>query len=208
MRRWRRSHNRRSHLILKGRWGPYANTPHSVLTSPSFPLLAGSPNVDMSAIPVSLDQVVSPTVVDQIIQLFFDYVYPLTPCLHRPTFLADLAARRDKTDPIFFSLVLVVLASTLVQVPRVLVNLDKQEVEALARRCVRVARTKVAFIWEDPVPVRAEFGEPTYLVGPLLTCYSCHLLPRGHCSPTLGQQHCACDCHITGQPVRTRHAPQ
>lgn len=111
-----------------------------------------------TAVPTSLDQVVSPPVLENIIGLFFDYVYPLTPCLHRPTFIADLAARRDKTDPVFFALTLVVLASTLVQVPRILVNLDKQEVEALARRCVRVARAKTAYLWEDPVPVRAEFG--------------------------------------------------
>lgn len=115
--------------------------------------------MDMSAIPSNLDMVVSPTVVDNIIGLFFDYVYPLTPCLHRPTFLSDLAARRDKTDPIFFALTLCVLASTLVQVPRILVNLDKKDVESLARRCVRVARAKIAYIWDDPVPMRSEFGE-------------------------------------------------
>lgn len=129
------------------------------LPSPSFPLLtASSPNVDIAAIPSNLDMVVSQTVVDNIIGLFFDYVYPLTPCLHRPTFLADLAARRDKTDPIFFALTLCVLASTLVQVPRNLVSLKKEEVESLARRCVRVARAKVGFIWDDPVPMRSEYG--------------------------------------------------
>jgi len=113
----------------------------------------------MSSIPNSLDQVVAPQVVQNIIGLFFDYVYPLTPCLHRPTFIADLAARKDTTDPVFFALTLLVLASTLVQVPRVLVSLDKDEVEALARRCVRVARAKMAYIWDDAVPMRAEYGE-------------------------------------------------
>jgi hypothetical protein len=75
-------------------------------------------------------------------------VYPLTPCLHRPTFVANLAARLDKTDPVFFALTLTVLASTLVQVPRHLVNLEKAEIEALARRCVRVARAKMGQLWE------------------------------------------------------------
>jgi hypothetical protein len=75
-------------------------------------------------------------------------VYALTPCLHRPTFLSNLSVRLDKTDPVFFALTLTVLASTLVQVPRSLVNLDKLEVEALARRCVRVARLKMSYIWE------------------------------------------------------------
>lgn len=48
----------------------------------------------------------------------------------------------------FFALTLTVIASTLVQVPRSMVNLDKMEVEALARRCVRVARAKMTFVWE------------------------------------------------------------
>lgn len=124
--------------------------------------MGGSPDMGVAAapaaVPSNLDQICPPQVVDTIINLFFDYVYPLTPCLHRPTFLVDLAARRDRTDPIFFALTLVVLASTLVQVPRVLVNLDKQDVEALARQCVRVARSKTAYLWEDPVPMRADFG--------------------------------------------------
>jgi len=72
----------------------------------------------------------------------------LTPCLHRPTFIGNLAARKDKTDPVFFALTLSVMASTLVQVPRSLVNLDKAEVEALVRICIGVARAKVAFLWE------------------------------------------------------------
>ena len=82
-------------------------------------------------------------------------VYPLTPCLHRPTFVANLAARLDKTDPVFFALVLTVLASTLVQVPRHLVNLEKAEIESLARRCVRVSRAKMSLLWEVSHPLRA-----------------------------------------------------
>ncbi len=54
----------------------------------------------------------------------------------------------DKTDPVFFALTLTVMASTLVQVPRSLVRLEKSEVEALVRRCIRVARARIAFIWE------------------------------------------------------------
>lgn len=54
----------------------------------------------------------------------------------------------------FFALTLTVIASTLVQVPRSMVNLDKLEVEALARRCVRVARAKMTFVWEVSGSVR------------------------------------------------------
>lgn len=99
-------------------------------------------------------------------------VYPLTPCLHRPTFLSQLAARHDRSDPIFFALVLTVLASTLVQVPRSLINLDKHEVENLARRCVRVARAKIGFVFEESVPVQLSFSESTPLVDQCGSMYS------------------------------------
>ncbi|OCF35466.1 hypothetical protein I316_03018 [Kwoniella heveanensis BCC8398] len=100
-----------------------------------------------------IEEAVSGPVIDNVLGLFFDYVYPLTPCLHRPTFVSDLAARRDRSDPTFCALALTVIASTLVQVPRALIYLDKDEVERLARRCIAVAREKMAHIWEDPSPI-------------------------------------------------------
>lgn len=80
-------------------------------------------------------------------------VYPITPFLHRPSFVADLSARRDRSDPVFFSLVLAVIASTLVQIPRGLVNLEKNQVESLARRCIKIARAKIEFIFEVSVNI-------------------------------------------------------
>lgn len=134
-------------------------------SDPPFPILDASPSMSLSALPDNLDQVISHNVMDNIISLFFDYVYPLTPILHRPTFLANLAARKDKVDPVFFSLVLSVIASTLVQVPRSLVNLEKGEVENLARRCIRVSRGKMSFVWEEVVPVQSDFIVIAYLEG-------------------------------------------
>ncbi|KAL7423959.1 hypothetical protein Q5752_001544 [Cryptotrichosporon argae] len=119
----------------------------------------------MSASPASLDQMLPLPFVDKMIGLFFDYVYPLTPCLHRPSFLADLAAQRDRRDPVFFALALAVVGSTLVQVPHMLVGKTKAEVEAVARRCVHVEREKVAFLWAESVPMRAEFVVICYLEG-------------------------------------------
>lgn len=53
-----------------------------------------------------------------VISLFFDFVWVLTPCLHKATFMADLTRRREETDPLFFALVMSTLASTLLQVRR------------------------------------------------------------------------------------------
>ncbi|ORX39881.1 fungal-specific transcription factor domain-domain-containing protein [Kockovaella imperatae] len=134
-------------------------------TSPSYPILAVSPSLSTSTLPENLDQVAAPHVIDHIIGLFFNYVYPLTPCLHRPTFLHNLALRLDKTDTIFFALTLTIIASTLVQIPRSLVNLDKSEVESLARRCVKVARVKISYIFDDPGPVLSTYVVICYLEG-------------------------------------------
>jgi hypothetical protein len=43
-------------------------------TSPSFPILANSPAMIMQSLPENLDQVVAGHVIDNIINVFFDYV--------------------------------------------------------------------------------------------------------------------------------------
>nr|XP_031862787.1 uncharacterized protein CI109_001799 [Kwoniella shandongensis]KAA5529859.1 hypothetical protein CI109_001799 [Kwoniella shandongensis] len=96
----------------------------------------GSTSSLISSLPDHLDQVLPRTVTDTIIGHFFSSIYPLTPCVHRPTFLADLAARRDKSDSVFFALALAVIGATLVQVPRMNMNMDKEQVEVLVRRCL------------------------------------------------------------------------
>ncbi|WVW83068.1 hypothetical protein I302_105085 [Kwoniella bestiolae CBS 10118] len=94
-----------------------------------------------SSLPEGIDQVVPGPTIDNVLNLFFDYV-----------------TRRDRTDPVFFALALTVIASTLVQVPRSLVNLDKTEVEDLARKCIKIARAKMAHMWEDPIPITISMG--------------------------------------------------
>ncbi|WVQ71704.1 hypothetical protein IAR50_001245 [Cryptococcus sp. DSM 104548] len=113
--------------------------------------------------PSGLDQIVPGPTIEKIVNLFFDHVYPLSPCIHRPTFITDLAERRDQSDPVFFALALNVLAATLVQVPRVLMGIDKDEVEQLAKLCLRVSRAKMAVMWEEPTAVQLNFVVIAYL---------------------------------------------
>lgn len=77
-----------------------------------------------------------------IINLFFDYVYPLTPCLHKPTFLRDLMSRREERpgQDEWVALVLATVMSTLVQVPRAFVPLSRREVRDLAAKCYKETR--------------------------------------------------------------------
>ncbi|ODN98524.1 hypothetical protein L198_03770 [Cryptococcus wingfieldii CBS 7118] len=113
--------------------------------------------------PSGLDQTVPCPTIEKIVNLFFDHIYPLTPCIHRPTFIIDLAERRDRSDPVFFALALNVLAATLVQIPRVLMGMDKDEVEHLAKLCLRVSRAKMAGFWEEPTSVELNFVVISYL---------------------------------------------
>jgi len=83
--------------------------------------------------PRRLDEIAPRDTISLIIALFFDFVYPLTPCIHKPSFMADLHARREERDPLFFALVMSTVASTLVQVPRSYLPMERPVVRKLAQ---------------------------------------------------------------------------
>jgi hypothetical protein len=85
-----------------------------------------------------------------IIALFFDFVYPLTPCIHKPSFMADLHSRREERDPLFFALVMSTVASTLVQVPRSYVPMDRPAVRKLAQTCYEASRHISVATYDPP----------------------------------------------------------
>lgn len=90
--------------------------------------------------PHRLDSVAPRERIMHIIGVFFDLVYPLTPCIHKPSFLADLASRREERDPLFFALVMSTVASTLVQAPRSYIPMDRPSVRRLAQTCHEASR--------------------------------------------------------------------
>lgn len=83
--------------------------------------------------PHRLEDVAPRDTISLIIALFFDFVYPLTPCVHKPSFMADLHSRREERDPLFFALVMSTVASTLVQVPRSYLPMERPVVRKLAQ---------------------------------------------------------------------------
>ncbi|KAI6166598.1 fungal-specific transcription factor domain-containing protein [Pisolithus thermaeus] len=85
-----------------------------------------------------------------IIALFFDFVYPLTPCVHKPSFMADLHAHREERDPLFFALVMSTVASTLVQVSRSYVPMERSTVKKLARTCFEASRHITVASYDPP----------------------------------------------------------
>jgi hypothetical protein len=68
-----------------------------------------------------------------ILDVYFDYVYCLIPCLHKPSFMRDLEMRREEQPggEEFVALVFAVIEVTLMQMPRLLVGMPKEEARAL-----------------------------------------------------------------------------
>lgn len=77
----------------------------------------------------------------KILELFFAHLHPLNPCIHKPTFMQDLMDRREERDSDFFALVMSVIASSLVQLPRSYIpSLDQSLVRMLASYCSEASR--------------------------------------------------------------------
>ncbi|KIL67868.1 hypothetical protein M378DRAFT_73055 [Amanita muscaria Koide BX008] len=85
-----------------------------------------------------------------IIALFFDFVYPVTPCIHKPSFMTHLHARREERDPLFFSLVMSTVASTLVQMPRSYLPMERSVVRKLAQTCYEASRHVSVATYDPP----------------------------------------------------------
>ena len=90
--------------------------------------------------PHCLEDVAPRDTIMLIIALFFDFVYPLSPCVHKPSYMADLHARREERDPLFFALVMSTVASTLVQLPRSYLPMGRLAVRKLAQTCHEASR--------------------------------------------------------------------
>ena len=100
--------------------------------------------------PHRLEDVAPRETIMLIISLFFDFVYPLTPCVHKPSFMADLHGRREERDPLFFALVMSTCASTLVQVPRSYLPMERPAVRKLAQICHEASRFITVASYDPP----------------------------------------------------------
>lgn len=100
--------------------------------------------------PRRLEEIAPRDTISLIIALFFDFVYPLTPCVHKPSFMADLHARREERDPLFFALVMSTIASTLVQVPRSYLPMERPVVRKLAQTAHEASRHITIASYDPP----------------------------------------------------------
>lgn len=100
--------------------------------------------------PHRLQDIAPRDTISLIIALFFDFVYPLTPCVHKPSFTADLHSHREERDPLFFALVMSTVASTLVQVPKSYLPMDRPVVRKLAQTCYEASRHITIASYDPP----------------------------------------------------------
>lgn len=63
-----------------------------------------------------IEDVLSRELALELFELFFDYVWPLVPCMHAPSFMAGVRNRKDEQSPLFLALCLTTLAITFNQV--------------------------------------------------------------------------------------------
>lgn len=149
--------------------------------------------------PHRLEDVAPRDTISLIIALFFDFVYPLTPCIHKPSFMADLAARREERDPMFFALVMSTVASTLVQVPRSYVPLDRAAVRKLAQTCSEASR-HISVVSYDPPTSMHVIIRYLYVRSDLTWAIFMELTtsfwPQGLCVPLLRRSRCHPTCRL------------
>lgn len=65
----------------------------------------------------ALDTFCPRPIIGFLVQNFMDHIYPITPVVHKPTFLANLNDHRQLHDPTFFSVLISVLGVTVCTLP-------------------------------------------------------------------------------------------
>lgn len=106
--------------------------------TPPFP----DPRDSGISVPNPIEVVLPRHVLYGILDVYFDYVYCLIPCLHKPTFMHDLDSRREEQpgEKEFVALVFAVVEVTLVQMPRLIVGMPKSEARELFHHAYAIVK--------------------------------------------------------------------
>lgn len=88
----------------------------------SLPAVVTNVSPIQSTTPNPLEAILPRDQIYQFVQLFFDYIYSLTPCVHPPSIWRDLRARREEREgeDEWTHMILSLVASTLAQLPKAL----------------------------------------------------------------------------------------
>jgi len=123
---------------------PFDSSPVNTNPSPNYPSYAAYPHNPNNP----FDAILPRGMLLYIVDLYFDYIYALIPCLHKPSFMASLHDGREErpNEDEWIALVMAVVAGTLVQVPHAFVAIPKEEKKALTQRCYALVKD---FLYKD-----------------------------------------------------------
>lgn len=95
----------------------------------------------------------------QFVQLFFDYIYPLTPCVHPPSIWRDLRARREEREGEneWTHMILSLVASTLAQLPKFVNKMPIEQCLSVIDTCWTSVTTYLREGAENGTIDRSEF---------------------------------------------------
>ncbi|WWD17900.1 hypothetical protein CI109_102345 [Kwoniella shandongensis] len=71
------------------------------------------------------------------IHLYFEHIWSIIPFIHRPSFMADLIAHEEEKRPIFFAIIMAMIATTLIHVPKSYFPIPAESVRKLSDRCLK-----------------------------------------------------------------------
>lgn len=100
--------------------------------------------------PKSLEDIAPRQTFLSIVSLYFHYLWPLLPIVHRPTFSHDLLNRRDERDEAFLAFVLSLTSYTLIQCPRTAIPAPWTVYRKLHRICHLTSRRMQPRVYDPP----------------------------------------------------------
>lgn len=89
-----------------------------------------------------LDNILPRGLLYLIIDHFFDYIYPLNPIVHRPSFIKDIKDGREQRlgEEEWIAVVMTVISVTILQLPPAFLPISVEEARRIAITCYRYAK--------------------------------------------------------------------
>jgi len=140
--------------------GSSGHTPDRIVIGDP-PVQFHSPEVRLSLRPEHFVEFLPRNLLNTVIDLFLESVYPLLPYPHTPSFLQDLESRRE-THPgqeEWTTMVVSVVGFTLVQVPNRLTGHSREQVRRLVEKCFEYCRAFLEVPYKNVSVDRSEFRE-------------------------------------------------
>ncbi|ORY32272.1 hypothetical protein BCR39DRAFT_492824 [Naematelia encephala] len=99
----------------------------------------------------TIETVLPRDLANHIISLYLEHVYCIIPIVHKPSFLADLAAHEEERRPQLFALIMAMIAMTLIHVPRTFFpSLPRDGVRKLSDHCMRACNAVTRYEIDNP----------------------------------------------------------